>query len=388
MTADDEKRLAAYEFLSWLDEPHQVALVQHRATHRVYVRKVLTMFHTDVFSRLKRQPAIGMPVIYEAVEHNGMLIVIEEYITGTPLSEILFNRGTLPDAQAAAVVRRILVTLSCLHAMTPPIVHRDVKPENIILTPDGRTILLDLDAAKGYDRRESRDTEFIGTQGYAAPEQYGFGPSSPQTDIYAAGVLLNVCLTGMFPQDMTVFGPLGAVVKRCTAMDPADRYPNAAAVITALDFITGGGAASPQARTAPEPEPDTASSRDAARDPLTTGWQSWLPPGFRSPYPLYWIFSGACYFFCLWITTGFNIEGYDLTMIVWARIFTTLFFLMAVFFAGNWRGVQEKWFLTAGRRGFERFIGVAGTVVLIIALFFVLMFWIGGAFSGSHIVEK
>ena len=135
MTADDEERLAAYEFLSWLDEPHQVALVQHRATHRVYVRKELTMFHTDVFSRLKSQPVTGMPVIYEAVEHNGTLIVIEEYITGTPLSEILINRGTLPDAQAAAVVRRILVTLSCLHAMTPPIVHRDVKPENIILTP-------------------------------------------------------------------------------------------------------------------------------------------------------------------------------------------------------------------------------------------------------------
>lgn len=80
-------------------------------------------------------------------------------------------------------------------SFTPPIVHRDIKPSNIILTEDGRIVLIDLNAARLDDKKRSHDTQLIGTAGFAAPEQYGFATSSPRADLYAAGILTRVLLT-------------------------------------------------------------------------------------------------------------------------------------------------------------------------------------------------
>lgn len=84
---------------------------------------------------------------------------------------------------------------------TPPIVHRDIKPSNIILTEGGRIVLIDLNAARLDDKKSSHDTQLIGTAGFAAPEQYGFAASSPRADLYAAGILMRVLLTGTDAKD-------------------------------------------------------------------------------------------------------------------------------------------------------------------------------------------
>ena len=86
-------------------------------------------------------------------------------------------------------------------SFTPPIVHRDIKPSNIILTEDGRIVLIDLNAARLNDKNRSHDTQLIGTAGFAAPEQYGFAASSPRADLYAAGILMRVLLTGTDAND-------------------------------------------------------------------------------------------------------------------------------------------------------------------------------------------
>lgn len=77
--------------------------------------------------------------------------------------------------------------LNALHSMTPPIIHRDIKPSNIIITSYNYAMLLDFNAAKQFSGQNESDTVLIGTPGYAAPEQYGFGSSSPkQTYILSA----------------------------------------------------------------------------------------------------------------------------------------------------------------------------------------------------------
>lgn len=81
--------------------------------------------------------------------------------------------------------------LEKLHSANPPIVHRDIKPSNIIITNYDHVILLDFNAAKYFTDPNTSDTILLGTKGYAAPEQYGFGSSTPQTDIYAVGILLK-----------------------------------------------------------------------------------------------------------------------------------------------------------------------------------------------------
>ena len=76
-------------------------------------------------------------------------------------------------------------------AQIAPIIHRDIKPSNIMITEQNHVVLLDFNAAKLYTNASTNDTVLLGTKGYAAPEQYGFGSSSPQTDIYAIGVLIK-----------------------------------------------------------------------------------------------------------------------------------------------------------------------------------------------------
>ena len=77
-------------------------------------------------------------------------------------------------------------------------VHRDVKPENIILR-GSEAVLIDFDAARLYKPEESGDTQVLGTTGFAAPEQYGLSQTDRRADIYAVGILMNVMLTGEHP---------------------------------------------------------------------------------------------------------------------------------------------------------------------------------------------
>ena len=79
----------------------------------------------------------------------------------------------------------------------PAIIHRDIKPSNIIITAYNRAVLLDFNAAKYYSCQSTEDTVLLGTQGYASPEQYGFGSSSPQTDIYSMGILFRELLNSI-----------------------------------------------------------------------------------------------------------------------------------------------------------------------------------------------
>ena len=103
--------------------------------------------------------------------------------------------------------------------MKPPIIHRDIKPSNIIITGYNRAVLLDFNAAKSFSSSEDTDTVLLGTSGYAAPEQYGFGASSPQTDIYALGVVLKECLAASEnPPDRLL-----KLAERCTRLEPKKR---------------------------------------------------------------------------------------------------------------------------------------------------------------------
>lgn len=127
--------------------------------------------------------------------------MIEEYISGDTLKEVLEICGVLSEQDVLSYLNQLCSILIQLQSFTPPIVHRDIKPSNIILTEDGRIVLIDLNAARLDDKNRSHDTQLIGTAGFAAPEQYGFAASSPRADLYAAGILMRVLLTGTDAND-------------------------------------------------------------------------------------------------------------------------------------------------------------------------------------------
>ena len=239
MTPEEHSILSEYRQLTSLNARHGVFLLQHIESGELYVQKTLVNYQADIFTQLKAKPVPNMPRIVEAIEDDGRLIVIESYVSGRTLQKILDQEGPLPVPKVLEIGQQLCAILKQLHARG--IIHRDVKPSNVILSDDGVVKLLDLDAAKVYKAREKADTRLIGTHGFAAPEQYGFAASSPVTDIYAAGVLLNVLAAGEFPNAAsTPDASLNAVISRCIRMEPAERYQSVEELEKALRRISSG----------------------------------------------------------------------------------------------------------------------------------------------------
>ena len=193
--------------------------------------------------RVYRHPALAygamvgietdsLPRVYCCEEtEDGLTVVEEEYVDGTSLSELLEVSRT-DDSQTAAIARRVCGALETLHRRG--FIHRDVKPENILLTSAGRVVLLDLDVSSAHDPEKDRDTQLLGTVGFAAPEQFGFGRSDVRTDIFALGVLMNVMLTGAHPSARLTEGALRPVIEKCIAVNADQRYESVEALLAAL----------------------------------------------------------------------------------------------------------------------------------------------------------
>ena len=196
-------------------------------------RRILRRYAgTDVPCRaLTESEAPQLARVYACYDADGDTIGEEEYVDGTLLSDIL-RRMLLSETQASAVARELCLGLKTLHGLG--FVHRDVKPENVMLTRQGRVVLLDLDAAAPVLGTPDTNTRLLGTAGYAAPEQFGFARCDVRADIFALGVLLNVALTGEHPSVHLAGGRLGRIIRRCTNTNAAQRYANIDALLQQL----------------------------------------------------------------------------------------------------------------------------------------------------------
>jgi serine/threonine protein kinase len=169
--------------------------------------------------------------------------LVMEFVEGETLARRLERSPghRLPLQEALPIIRQLCDVLEYLHTRQPPVIFRDLKPSNIMLTPDGQVKLIDLGIARFFKPGQRQDTVSLGTPGYAAPEQYGgLGQSDPRTDIYSLGVLLHQMVTGYDPAAATVPFPLPPprqlmpgippeverVILRATQIQPDARYPS------------------------------------------------------------------------------------------------------------------------------------------------------------------
>lgn len=184
----------------------------------------------EVYRKLLPISCPYLPQIMEAAEENGRVAVLEEYIEGDSLAELL--RGArFTAAEAREITWQLCHALWVLHSMGA--VHRDVKPENVILR--GReAVLIDFDASRLFKGEHTADTRILGTTGYAAPEQYGIAQTDERADIYSLGVLLNIMLTGRHPSKELTHGRWGRVVQKCTMVNPKKRYRSVLDLMEAL----------------------------------------------------------------------------------------------------------------------------------------------------------
>ncbi len=209
----------------------------------------------DVYAEveiLKKLDHPAIPRIYDVVEDDENIYIIRDYVAGTPLDRELEAAGRFPERQVLDWALQLCDVLAYLHSAKPnPIIYRDLKPSNILLSKDNRIKLVDFSAAREYKDLADCDTVYLGTRGYAAPEQYGSGQTDPATDIYGLGITLYQLVTGKRPEvtnfEAANFGGMDegsadlfgirvgyietglspgfeAVILRCTRLQPSERY--------------------------------------------------------------------------------------------------------------------------------------------------------------------
>ena len=194
-------------------------------------------------------PAI--PNIVDIIDVPGFFATVQEYVEGETLNEIVKTCGAQPVDLVMDWAKQLCDVLAYLHALKPPHIHRDIKPNNLILTPNGRIKIIDFGIMRTYKPAQKNDTCSLGTKGYAAPEQYGGrGQTDARTDIYGVGMTLYCLLTGLDPKEENfVVRPLCQVnpalpkgieyiIDKCIQRNPEDRYQNCTDLLNDLNHYT------------------------------------------------------------------------------------------------------------------------------------------------------
>ena len=179
----------------------------------------------------------GLPRFLGEYESDGMLCVLREYVKGVTLAELL-EEAPLKEQEAMPILLQLCDILTYLHSQSPPVIHRDLKPQNIILTDDGTVKLIDFGLSRIYDAGAKKDTVFFGTQEFAPPEQYGFSQTDCRTDLFSLGVVMGYTLTGQTDIENAATAisnkRLSRIYRKCTDFSPRRRYTSAGELKTAL----------------------------------------------------------------------------------------------------------------------------------------------------------
>ena len=226
-----EKILQSYTLVAVLSQKNgcKVLRLRNKEVGKDLVLRSLP-YPLAVYEKLQNIRCINLPEIYDVLEMEDGQIVLEEYIDGITVAQVM-EIDKYRSAGARKVLLGVCDALVVLH--NQGIIHRDVKPENVIVDNYGRVVLVDFNASR-METKANKDTVIMGTVGYASPEQMGISQTDARTDIYAAGVMYNVMLTGQHPSVSIASGKSGRVVRKCTAINPDDRYQTATELQSAL----------------------------------------------------------------------------------------------------------------------------------------------------------
>lgn len=200
---------------------------------------------TDILKRLNHP---HLPSIIDVIDRDDTFLIVMDYIEGKSLDYWLKKDGAQPQEKVVEWAKQICDVLGYLHSRKPPIIYRDLKPANVMLKPDGQIMIIDFGTAREFKETSIEDTSCLGTQGYAAPEQYGgHGQTDARTDIYTLGATMYHLLTGHNPSlppyemypirrwNPALSSGLEKIVLKCTQRNPNDRYQNCAELMYALE---------------------------------------------------------------------------------------------------------------------------------------------------------
>ena len=224
-----------------------VSCLKHTANKQVYLlaeivsgkkvilkcasKEALELLETEYRFLMEHQFSF-LPQALWGEKIGDQFYLIREYFEGETLESYVEKKVLLPTKEALTILHEIALCMEKLHSQNPPVLHRDVKPQNFIYTTDDSIKMIDMETAKLYNDSSDYDTVIIGTRKTAAPEQFGYHQSSIRTDIYGLGVLLTFLLTGDYSLKENNLASLPrslrSIILKCTFFDPDKRYKTVA----------------------------------------------------------------------------------------------------------------------------------------------------------------
>jgi serine/threonine protein kinase len=237
-----------------------VFLAEDRLNNNI-TRVVKQLIHKNTGEDAERKEAVRLFLreaeILRKLDHDGIVKVYDhyasgdgkyflvmDYVPGRNLELIINTNGPLNNDLVVRIGIQCAEVLEYLHAQEEPIIYRDLKPSNLMLTPDGRVVFIDFGIARQFMPKEVATR--VVTAGYSPPEQY-FGRQDTRSDIYSLGATLSHLLTGVRPKPLTQSNPIGQnpnvlaslnmLIMSMTAHELDDRPPNARAVRFSLYHI-------------------------------------------------------------------------------------------------------------------------------------------------------
>lgn len=284
----------------------------------------------------------GLPRVYEAFSEHGRLYLVMDFIKGKTLLQLLQEGGEhpLPVGQVLDYAGQLCKVLAYLHQHQPPIIFRDLKPANVMITERGQVFLIDFGIARLFKAGQQQDTIFLGSPGYAPPEQHGISQTNPRSDLYSLGVTLHHCLTAREPalaSDHFSFPPirqynlqvpeeLDQLIQSLVAVDEHQRPGSALEVQRALLHINQQGVAPTELISSGYPAPhyiSLASKRSVPAPPprsISAVPASVPPPAFDQAIPA---------------PTPFQRGPDSPAVSIWTPSFTALFGLLLVLTIGG-----------------------------------------------------
>lgn len=210
-------------------EKSEVYLVHYENDTTLFILK---KYHfkgiKQTYTSIKNIDSPYLPKIIEVWDEADYVCVLEEYIPGKTLREVI-EEGNIPKVKVKKYMLMICDALRSLHGNDPKLVHRDVKPENIIITKEDVARLIDFDITRVYKPDNEHDTVLMGTRGYTSPEQFGYRQTDERSDIYSAGIVLKE-LVDACEDKRSYSGLAKKIINKATMFDPDKRYAGISAM--------------------------------------------------------------------------------------------------------------------------------------------------------------
>ena len=206
-----------------------ITFVKNKTTNQICIQKIIPTLQKEVYEYLSQHHINNTPEVYDIKYFDNFIVVLTEYIEGSTLTEYLNNIYLQTKDDVKYDINTFYILINNLLDIVKNlqhsnrIIHKDIKPDNIIITKNNELYLIDFDSAKIYTNTNKK-TQLLVSIGYAAPEQYGFGNTNMQTDIYAIGKIIDDFTTIIDNDDLSK--KLQPIINKCCELNYKDRYKN------------------------------------------------------------------------------------------------------------------------------------------------------------------